>query len=85
MTAKRNITGIEKLFQWYNYITGVLKLIVLFGATSVLTEICDSGWFWEARKICCSCCRNTDNTGGNVHITRSLQQFDPCWYILIII
>ena len=48
-------------------------------------QICGRGWFWEARKICCSCCHHIDNTGGNVHITISIQQIDPCWYILIII
>ena len=37
MTAKRNIAGIEKLCQWYNYITGVLKLIVLFGVIMFCT------------------------------------------------
>ena len=37
MTAKRNITSIEKLCQWYNYITGVLKLIVLFGVIMFCT------------------------------------------------
>lgn len=37
MTAKRNIAGIEKLCQWYNYITEVLKLIVLFGVIMFCT------------------------------------------------
>ena len=37
MTAKRNIAGIEKLCQWYNYITRVLKLIVLFGVIMFCT------------------------------------------------
>ena len=55
------------------------------GATRLVVQICGRGWFWEARKICCSCCHHTDNTGRNVHIIRSIQQIDPCWYILIII
>ena len=37
MTAKSNIAGIEKLCMWYNYITGVLKLIVLFGVIMLCT------------------------------------------------
>ena len=53
--------------------------------TRLCLQICGRGWFWEARKICCSCCHHIDNTGGNVHLTRSIHQIDPCWYILIII
>ena len=37
MTAKSNVAGIEKLCMWYNYITGVLKLIVLFGVIMLCT------------------------------------------------
>ena len=35
--------------------------------TRLCFQICRRVWFWEARKICCSRCRNTDNTGRNVH------------------